>query len=108
MERFKIDAGHSHNVKVSNIVGAIANEAEFDSEYIGRIDIFDEFTTVDLPSGMPKEVLQILSKAHVAGRPMNLTVIVDQKSNKSSGKGDKKFKGKDKGKPKGKVGKPKK
>lgn len=108
MERFKIDAGHSHNVKVSNIVGAIANEAELDSEYIGRIDIFDEFTTVDLPSGMPKEVLQILSKAHVAGRPMNLTVIGDQKSNKSSGKGDKKFKGKDKGKPKGKVGKPKK
>lgn len=108
MERFKIDAGHSHNVKVSNIVGAIANEAELDSEYIGRIDIFDEFTTVDLPSGMPKEVLQILSKAHVAGRPMNLTVIGDQKSNKSSGKGDKKFKGKDKGKPKGKVGKSKK
>ncbi|AUD78043.1 ATP-dependent RNA helicase [Kangiella profundi] len=108
MERFKIEAGHNHNVKVSNIVGAIANEAELDSEYIGRIDIFDEFTTVDLPSGMPKEVLQILSKAHVAGRPMNLTVIGDQKSNKSSGKGDKKFKGKDKGKPKGKVGKPKK
>lgn len=105
MERFKIDAGHCHNVKVSNIVGAIANEAELDSEYIGRIDIFDEFTTVDLPSGMPKEVLQILSKAHVAGRPMNLTVIGDQKSDKTPGKSDKKFKGKDKGKPKGKVGK---
>lgn len=107
MERFKIDAGHSHNVKVSNIVGAIANEAELDSEYIGRIDIFDEFTTVDLPSGMPKEVLQILSKAHVAGRPMNLTVIGDQKIDKTQGKSDKKFKGKDKGKPKGKIGKPK-
>lgn len=106
MERFKIDAGHSHNVKVSNIVGAIANEAELDSEYIGRIDIFDEFTTVDLPSGMPKEVLQILSKAHVAGRPMNLTVIGDQKSGKAD---NPKFKGKgkDKGKPKGKVGKSK-
>ena len=107
MERFKIDAGHSHNVKVSNIVGAIANEAELDSEYIGRIDIFDEFTTVDLPSGMPKEVLQILSKAHVAGRPMNLTVIGDQKIDKTQGKSDKKFKGKDKGQPKGKIGKPK-
>ena len=107
MERFKIDAGHNHNVKVSNIVGAIANEAELDSEYIGRIDIFNEFTTVDLPSGMPKEVLQILSKAHVAGRPMNLTVIGDQKSDKTSGKSDKKFKGKDKGKPKGKIGKAK-
>lgn len=83
MERYKIDAGHKHNVKVSNIVGAIANEAEIDSEYIGRIDIFDEFTTVDLPSGMPKEVLQILSKAHVAGRSMNLTALGDQKSNRS-------------------------
>lgn len=106
MERFKIEAGHSHNVKVSNIVGAIANEAEIDSEYIGRIDIFDDFTTVDLPAGMPKEVLQILSKAYVAGRPMNLTVIGDQKANKGA-KSDSKFKGKDKGKPKSKSTNPK-
>ncbi|MHC9509625.1 DEAD/DEAH box helicase [Kangiella sp. M94] len=106
MERFKIEAGHSHNVKVSNIVGAIANEAEIDSEYIGRIDIFDEFTTVDLPAGMPKEVLQILSKAYVAGRPMNLTVIGDQKASKGDSQ-KYKGKGKDKGKPRAKSDKPK-
>ncbi|MCW8857911.1 MAG: DEAD/DEAH box helicase, partial [Kangiella sp.] len=106
MERFKIEAGHSHNVKVSNIVGAIANEAEIDSEYIGRIDIFDEFTTVDLPAGMPKEVLQILSKAYVAGRPMNLTVIGDQKASKGDNQKHK-GKSKDKGKPRAKSDKPK-
>uniref|UniRef100_UPI0021CB2207 DbpA RNA binding domain-containing protein n=1 Tax=Klebsiella pneumoniae TaxID=573 RepID=UPI0021CB2207 len=39
MEMFRIEVGHVHGVKPANIVGAIANEAELESRYIGRIDI---------------------------------------------------------------------
>lgn len=79
MERYRIDAGHNHNVKVGNIVGAIANEADIESQYIGQIELYEGFSTVDLPSGMPKEVLNLLKKARVAGRPMDLTLIGDMK-----------------------------
>ncbi len=72
MERFVIDAGYNHDVKPGNIVGAIANEADIDSCYIGHIEIYEDFTTVDLPEGMPMETLRILQKARVAGRPMGL------------------------------------
>jgi len=72
MERYRIEVGYRHNVKPGNIVGAIANEAELDSRYIGHIEIFDEFATVDLPAGMPKEVLHVLKKARVCGRPLEL------------------------------------
>lgn len=72
MERFIIDAGYSHDLKPGNIVGAIANEADIESCYIGSIEIHDEFSTVDLPEGMPREVLEILQKARVAGRKMDL------------------------------------
>jgi len=60
METYKILVGNSHGVKPSNIVGAIANEVELDSKHIGRIEIFEEFSTVDLPEGMPKDILNIL------------------------------------------------
>jgi ATP-dependent RNA helicase DeaD len=40
MDRFRIEVGHQHKVKPGNIVGAIANEADIDSKYIGRINIF--------------------------------------------------------------------
>jgi ATP-dependent RNA helicase DeaD len=53
METFRIDVGHAHGVKPANIVGAIANEAGLEARYIGRIDIHDDYSTVDLPEGMP-------------------------------------------------------
>jgi ATP-dependent RNA helicase DeaD len=75
MERFIINAGYNHDIKPGNIVGAIANEADIESCYIGSIEIHDDFSTVDLPEGMPKEVMSILQKARVAGRKMELRPI---------------------------------
>jgi ATP-dependent RNA helicase DeaD len=72
METFRIEVGHQHGVQPGNIVGAIANEAELDSRYIGRIDIRDDHSLVDLPEGMPREVLEILKKTRVAGRPLRM------------------------------------
>ncbi|KAB7627798.1 DEAD/DEAH box helicase [Alkalilimnicola sp. S0819] len=72
MERYRVEVGHQHEVKPGNIVGAIANEADLDSSYIGHIEIFDDFTTVDLPAGMPKEVMHLLRKARVRGRMLEL------------------------------------
>lgn len=72
MVRYRIDAGHDHNIKPGNVVGAIANEADIDSKNIGHIGIFDDYTTVDLPADLSSDVLQVLKRARVAGRPMNL------------------------------------
>lgn len=73
MERFRIEVGHDHQVKPGNIVGAIANEADIESKYIGRIDIFDDHSTVDLPEGMPKELLYTLKKVWVAGQQLKIS-----------------------------------
>jgi ATP-dependent RNA helicase DeaD len=72
MRRYRLDVGYQNDAKPGNIVGAIANEAEMDSCYIGNIDIYEEFTLIDLPDGMPGEVFKILKKARVAGRPLNI------------------------------------
>jgi ATP-dependent RNA helicase DeaD len=70
MERFRIDVGYRHGVKPGNIVGAIANEADLESRYIGHIDIQDDYSLVDLPAGMPDEAYQALRNAWVCGRKL--------------------------------------
>ena len=65
--------GHLHGVKPGNIVGAIANEAEIESEYIGRIEIFDEYSTVQLPEGMPKEIFRHLQGVWVSGQRLQIS-----------------------------------
>ncbi|GAA0361588.1 DEAD/DEAH box helicase [Bowmanella denitrificans] len=78
MQRFKLEVGHAHGVKPGNIVGAIANEAGIESKHIGAIEIYDNYSTVDLPQGMPAEIRQILQKARVAGQRMNLREWSDE------------------------------
>lgn len=72
MKRFKLSVGYDHGVKPGNIVGAIANEAHIDSDFIGHIEIFNEFTTVDLPADLNKETMQRLSKAWVCQQRLNI------------------------------------
>ncbi|WP_345550362.1 DEAD/DEAH box helicase [Microbulbifer aestuariivivens] len=79
MERFRIEIGREHGVRPGNIVGAIANEVELESSYIGRIEIYPEFTTVDLPEGMPKEIFQHLQNVRVSGRPMKISKFEEGK-----------------------------
>ena len=73
METFRIEVGHRHGVKPGNIVGAIANEAELESRYIGRIDIRDDFSLIDLPEGMPREIMDHLKRVRVAGQPLRIS-----------------------------------
>lgn len=72
-ETFRIEVGSVHGVKPGNIVGAIANEAGIDSEYIGRIEILEEHSFIDLPTGMPKKIFKDLQKVWVSGRQLRIS-----------------------------------
>jgi len=73
MQRFRLEVGHKHNVKPGNIVGAIANEAGLDSKHIGRVNIYDDYSLVDLPEGMPKGAFNNLRKAWVSGQQLRIS-----------------------------------
>ncbi|MCQ3828311.1 DEAD/DEAH box helicase [Microbulbifer elongatus] len=85
-ERFRIEVGREHGVRPGSVVGAIANEVDLDSSYIGRIEIYPDYTTVDLPEGMPKEIFQHLKKVRVNGRPMNISKFAEQGGSSKGGK----------------------
>jgi len=75
MKRFRVEVGYDHGVKPGNIVGAIANEAGLDSKMIGQIEIYDGYSVVDLPDGMPKDVYQDLQKAWVCQQQLKITAF---------------------------------
>ena len=77
MRRYKVAVGRKDNIKPGNVLGAIANEAEISSEFIGAIQIFQDFTTVDLPDEMPKETLQILKNTRVFDKKLNIEELND-------------------------------
>lgn len=88
MQRFRIEVGHVHGAKPGNIVGAIANEANINSKHIGAIEIYDNFSTVDLPDGMPKETRDTLQGTRVAGQRLNIREWSDTPPAKREGRGD--------------------
>ena len=73
-DRYRIEVGHKHKVKPGNIVGAIANEAGLESQHIGQIKIFEDFSLVDLPEGMPKEIYKDLKKTWVSGQQLRISL----------------------------------
>lgn len=73
MELYRIEVGAVHGVKPGNIVGAIANEAGIDGDHIARIKIEENYSLVELPAGMPKDVLEELKKVRVAGQQLRIS-----------------------------------
>ncbi|MBN2337471.1 MAG: DEAD/DEAH box helicase [Acidobacteria bacterium] len=72
-ERFRLEVGEIHGVKPANIVGALSNESGLDGEHIGRVRIHEDYSTVDLPEGMPKDIFMLLKKVWVCNRQLAIT-----------------------------------
>jgi ATP-dependent RNA helicase DeaD len=78
METYRIEVGSAHGIKPGNIVGAIANEAGIEGVHIGRVDIREDHSFVDLPEGMPKPIFKSLQKVRVAGRELRISRVDDK------------------------------
>ena len=73
MTRYRVEVGHRDRVKPGNLVGAIANESGLQGRMIGRIQIFDNHSLVDLPKGMPEDVYNSLRRLKVMNRELQIT-----------------------------------
>ena len=80
MERYRIHVGHEHGVTPREIVGAIANEGGIEGRYIGRINIYDTHTTIDLPEGMPEDVYKTLSRTRVCNQPLAIEKMTKEQA----------------------------
>jgi len=72
MQTYRVAVGKQHGVKPGNLVGAIANEAGLEAKQIGRIDIRERYSLVDLPEDLPAETLRVLGKVRVGGEQLRI------------------------------------
>jgi ATP-dependent RNA helicase DeaD len=86
MELFRIEIGNNYGIKPGNIVGAIANETGIDGDHIAKIRIEDTYSTVELPAGMPKDLLDELKKVRIAGQPLNISKVDEAAKKKDKAK----------------------
>ena len=103
MDRYRIEVGRKQDAMPKDIVGALTNETELKFENIGQIKIFDSFSTIELPKGMPKEVFNQIRNIRVRNHKMQISL--DQKPARG-GKPERDRKG-PAGKAPAKSGKPK-
>jgi ATP-dependent RNA helicase DeaD len=78
METFRIEVGSVHGIKPGNVVGAIANESGIEGVHIGRVDIREDYSFVDLPEGMPAAIFKDLQKVRVAGRELRISRVSEK------------------------------
>lgn len=75
MELYRIEVGRDDGVEVRHIVGAIANEADISSRYIGNIKLFASHSTIELPKGMPNALLNHLTRTRILNKPMQMQLL---------------------------------
>lgn len=76
--RYYLGVGRKDRVSPRDIVGAIAGEGNISSDNIGRIKLFDKFSTVELPNTMPQEVLDILAGMTIRGNESRFRLMTDE------------------------------
>ncbi|UDG80718.1 ATP-dependent RNA helicase DeaD [Candidatus Hartigia pinicola] len=80
MDVYRIEIGRDDGVEVRHIVGAVANEADISSRYIGNIKLFSNYSTIELPKGISTEMLIHLSRARILNKLIQIQLIGDAQS----------------------------
>ncbi|WP_428033598.1 DEAD/DEAH box helicase [Amphritea sp.] len=94
LDVYRMEVGRNDGVQVKNIVGAIANEADINSRHIGDIRLFDDYSTVQLPKGMPPEVLQQLKGVFICRKKIDISLMEGEIARPAPRKPRTEFKGK--------------
>jgi ATP-dependent RNA helicase DeaD len=74
MDRLFIRAGRRDGVSARDLVGAIANEAGIPGRDIGSIDIYDNFSFVDVPRAQRQRIMDALTRSGVRGRRVAIDI----------------------------------
>jgi ATP-dependent RNA helicase DeaD len=70
--RFFINIGRKDKAKARDIIKAIADKTGLSSSSIGKIDVFDKFSFVEVPESSANDVISSMRGARIKGRSVNM------------------------------------
>ncbi|MCH7408665.1 DEAD/DEAH box helicase [Belliella sp. DSM 111904] len=74
MARLFINVGKKDRIRPNDIVGAIAGETGVPGRSIGGIDIFDNFSFVDVPQKDAQHVISVMRDNTIKGKVVNIEI----------------------------------
>ncbi|NLK37535.1 MAG: ATP-dependent helicase, partial [Epulopiscium sp.] len=74
MVRLFINAGKKNKIRAKDIVGAIAGETGVPGKVLGAIDLFDDYTFIDVPSEYAKDIVFGMKNAKIKNKKINIEV----------------------------------
>ncbi|WP_417068634.1 DEAD/DEAH box helicase [Niveibacterium terrae] len=77
LAKYRIEVGRAQGASPKEIVGAIANEGGIEGRFIGQINLFSDFSTVELPVDLPESVLATLRQTRVCQTRLNIRAFAD-------------------------------
>jgi len=72
MVRYRIEVGRIHKLTVNIIKDLLVEEVGVERKKIGYVDIFEHYTVLSLPSGMPVEILQAFKEVEVREKLLDI------------------------------------
>ncbi|NCC17089.1 MAG: DEAD/DEAH box helicase [Clostridia bacterium] len=82
MVRMFINAGKKNKVRAKDIVGAIANETGVPGKVLGAIDLFDDYTFIDVPKEYVQDVLTGMKNTKIKNKRVHIEIANRDKSKK--------------------------
>ncbi len=70
--RYRVAVGHAHGVRPAGIVGAITAEGGLTGRDLGRIDIFDTYSLVEIGGHISPAAFGRISNAKVSGQSLKI------------------------------------
>ncbi|MCU0400826.1 MAG: DbpA RNA binding domain-containing protein, partial [Algoriphagus sp.] len=74
MTRLFLNLGNKDRIRPNDIVGAIAGETGVPGKSIGGIDIFDNFSFVDVPQKDAEHVIRVMKNNTIKGKTVNMEI----------------------------------
>ena len=74
MVRLFVNIGKNQNVKPGDILGAIAGEAGIPGRMVGSIDMYDNYTFVEVPGDDARTVMKAMKNAKIKGKSVRMEV----------------------------------
>ncbi len=80
MDLYRIDLTRADGVTPRRIIGALMSDIGLPREAVGKIDFYQEYTTVELVKGLPPELIHDLEALEVAHLPIGLKPMTKRPS----------------------------
>ncbi len=70
--RYRMEIGNKHQATIDEIKSVLVEVSGVDKDNIGRMDIRNHYTLVDLPDGMSSDIFQLLAETEINKQRLNI------------------------------------